>query len=100
MKRTPKWVQSSYINTIGREFNWTHKDCPQLKTVRYKGLRFPQYNVCPCPPIGHLTLSEALNSQGQIQDAVAYLMSAVCLMASKDTKHIFDLSQVIILTPT
>ena len=28
-----------HVNTIGREFNWTYKDCPQMRTVGYNGLR-------------------------------------------------------------
>ena len=27
-----------HVNTIGREFNWTRKDCPQMGTVGYNGL--------------------------------------------------------------
>ena len=27
-----------YVNTIGREYNWTRKDCPQIMTVGYNGL--------------------------------------------------------------
>ena len=27
-----------HVNTIGREYNWTRKDCPQMGTVGYKGL--------------------------------------------------------------
>ena len=25
-----------HVNTIGREFNWTRKDCPQMRTLGYK----------------------------------------------------------------
>ena len=28
-----------HVNTIGREYNWTHKDCPQMRTVGYNELR-------------------------------------------------------------
>jgi len=28
-----------YINTSGREYNWTNKDCPQTKTVGCNGLK-------------------------------------------------------------
>jgi len=40
MKRTPTGVQLScnHVNIIGRELNWTRKDCPQMKTVGYDEL--------------------------------------------------------------
>jgi len=27
------------VNSIGEKFNWTRKDCPQIRTVEYNGLR-------------------------------------------------------------
>jgi len=27
------------VNSIDREYKWTHKDCPEMRTVGYKGLR-------------------------------------------------------------
>jgi len=27
-----------HVNSIGREFNWTRKDCPHMRTVGYNGL--------------------------------------------------------------
>ena len=27
-----------HANTIGREYNWTRKDCPEMRTVGYNGL--------------------------------------------------------------
>jgi len=34
------------VNSIGREFNWTRKDCPQMRTVGYNGLRAYKYRMC------------------------------------------------------
>jgi len=28
----------NHINSIGKEFNWTRKDCPQMRTVGYNEL--------------------------------------------------------------
>ena len=28
-----------HVNSIGSEYNWTHKDCSQMRTVGYNGLR-------------------------------------------------------------
>jgi len=33
-------VMNYHVNTIGREFHWTRKDCLQMKTVRYNGLTY------------------------------------------------------------
>jgi len=27
------------VNIVGREFNWTRKDSPQIRTVGYNGLK-------------------------------------------------------------
>ena len=28
-----------HVNIIGREYNWTRKDCPQMRTVGYNGFK-------------------------------------------------------------
>ena len=34
-----------HVNTIGREYNCTHKDCPQIWTVGYNGLRVEEASL-------------------------------------------------------
>ena len=37
-----------HVNTIGREYNWTRKDCPQMWTVGYNGLNVSVVYTIAC----------------------------------------------------
>ena len=38
-----------HVNSMGEKFNWTRKDCPQMMTLGYNGLKihFPHSNYAP-----------------------------------------------------
>ena len=44
-------VNHYHVNIIGREYNWTSKDCPQMRTVGYDGLRHTKGSVANYPTL-------------------------------------------------
>ena len=47
-----------HVNTIGSEFSWSRKDCPQMSTVGYNGLitdgKISHYSWIPKPESKYL----------------------------------------------